>query len=481
MVYALDTELDNSWGVDRIDAEEVWTTYTGQGVNVAIIDSGIDNNHSDLNVEYGVNFVSKPSWKDPDPDKWDDDYGHGTHVAGIVAALGNGVGVVGVAPGAALYALKVLDRTGSGYVSDVVAAIMWATDPNGDGSADDRLDVINMSLGSTYDSWLLDGACLLAYAEGLILVAAAGNGGSVIYPAAYPWVIAVSATDINDELAWFSSTGSEVELAAPGVEIYSTYKDGGYTTYSGTSMAAPHVAGTAALVIAAGIPDVRGQLKSTAENINLLDTEQGYGLVDAEKAVLPTQQDTGTITGTVTNTSTGEAIEGVKVTADLLYSDFTTNSGTYILDDIPVGTYTVTASADGYNSAFQGITVKADITYTVDFALEEITEELQKLHVNSIDMWYKSAGPNRFVSTKVEIVSSDGTAVSGATVYLETTLPDDSKVSGSGDTTGDGTITFETRSRQTGTYTSTVTHVKKDGWEYNSIENVETSDSITVP
>jgi subtilisin family serine protease len=506
----------------------------------------------------GVNFVSKPSWRTPDPNKWDDDNGHGTHVAGIIAAEDNNTGVVGVAPGAALYALKVLDRTGSGYVSDVVAAIQWATEND--------IQVINMSLGGAYDIFL-DAACWLAYYyDGLILVAAAGNGGSVIYPAAYDSVMAVSATNSADELAWFSSTGLEVELAAPGVDIYSTYKDGGYATKSGTSMASPHVAGTAALVWKA-YPlllnnDIRTQLQNTAEDIGLLSTEQGYGLVDADEAV-EVSLDTGNIEGKVTDEADA-AIEGATVVVEGTdLSDITNEGGYYLLENVPVETYDVIASADdyysktatvtivkdetitqdftlqaiptylvsgtvtytdaensyvlegvtvtieetgqldttgddgayaisdvkegaykitavkeGYSSQDKNVTVGADIT--VDFTLEEITEELQKLHVNSIDMWYKSAGPNRFVSTKVEIVSSNDTAVSGATVYLETALPDGSKVSGSGNTAYDGTITFETKSRQTGTYISTVTNVVKDGWEYYSAANVETSYSMPV-
>lgn len=293
MVFALDTELDNSWGVKRIGAGFVHDDgNNGEGIKIAVIDTGIDRDHPDLddNLVGGVNFVSIPSWKTPDPNKWDDDNGHGTHVAGIIAAENNNTGVVGVAPGAALYALKALDRTGSGYISDVVMAIQWATDPNGDGNNSDKMDIINMSLGGAYDIWL-DAACLLAYYEGLILVAAAGNGGSVIFPAAYDSVIAVSATNSADELAWFSSTGPEVELAAPGVDIYSTYNGGGYTTLSGTSMASPHVAGTAALVWKANPTwsnnDVRTQLQETAEDLGAVgwDSKYGYGLVNADEAV----------------------------------------------------------------------------------------------------------------------------------------------------------------------------------------------------
>ena len=236
-----------------------------------------------------------------------DDYGHGTHVAGTIAAEDNGFGVVGVAPEASLYALKVLDSNGSGYVSDVIFAIQWATDPDGDGSANDRLDIINMSLGADRGNIFLKWACNLAYSDGLLLVAAAGNSGSVIYPAAYSSVIAVSATDSNDKLAWFSSTGTQVELAAPGVSIYSTYTStSGYTIMSGTSMASPHVAGTAALVWKANPTwsnnDVRTQLQETAEDLGAVgwDSEFGYGLVNAAEALgvsgeEPLPSETGTM------------------------------------------------------------------------------------------------------------------------------------------------------------------------------------------
>jgi subtilisin family serine protease len=293
VVYALDAELDNSWGVKHIGAGFVHESGNrGSGVKVAIIDTGIDYTHSDLANNFdaivkGYDFVNS----DSDPM---DDNGHGTHVAGVVAAGDNDFGVVGVAPEAELYALKALDETGSGYVSDVVAAIMWATDPNNDGNTDDRMDVINMSFGGTYNSWLLDAACLLAYYQDeLILVAAAGNSGNpggggdnVGYPAAYDSVIAVAATNQSDERASWSSTGPDVELAAPGVSIYSTLPGNSYGTYSGTSMACPHVVGVAALVIAAGISDVRGQLQSTADDLGVTgrDSKYGYGLVDADEA-----------------------------------------------------------------------------------------------------------------------------------------------------------------------------------------------------
>lgn len=232
------------WGVDRIDAEYAWATCTGAGVSVAVLDTGIDRDHADLaaNIAGGVNFISRPAWRPADPGRWDDDNGHGTHVAGIIAAVDNEIGVVGVAPGASLYGVKVLDRTGSGYISHVIAGLEWAV-ANG-------MDIVNMSLGLNEDVQAFEEACDAAAAAGVLLVAAAGNdGGAVDYPAAYTSVTAVAATDSGDVRASWSSYGPEVDIAAPGVAIESTWNDGGYEVISGTSMATPHVVGTLALVL----------------------------------------------------------------------------------------------------------------------------------------------------------------------------------------------------------------------------------------
>lgn len=285
MVYALevDGELDNSWGVKRIGAGFVHDDGNkGAGVKIAVIDTGIDYKHTDLDSNYkgGYDFVNS------DNDPMDDD-GHGTHVAGIIAAEDNGVGVVGVAPMANLYALKVLDSKGSGSYSDVIAALQWCVDYD--------IQVTNNSYGSSGDPGYTVKAAFDNSALAVVLhVAAAGNSGNltgtgdnIIYPAAYDSVIAVAATDQSDKRASWSSTGPDLELSAPGVNIYSTYIGiGGYATLSGTSMASPHVAGTAALVIAAGIFDVRGQLQSTADDLGATewDSKYGYGLVDADEA-----------------------------------------------------------------------------------------------------------------------------------------------------------------------------------------------------
>jgi subtilisin family serine protease len=268
------------WGVDKIDAE--LSNHTGLGVTVCVVDTGIDKDHPDLqaNIVGGKNFVAKGLTVDPA--KWDDDNGHGTHVAGTVAAVDNTVGVVGVAPSASLLAAKVLNRQGSGYLSDVMAGVDYCVQ-NG-------AKVVSMSLGSNSDVQALHDAVDAAYASGVLLVAAAGNdyGGPVSYPAAYDSVIAVSATDSNNNLASFSNVGPEVELAAPGVSILSTYKDGGYATLSGTSMATPHVSGVAALAVQANPlmtnAEIRALLQSTADDLGAVGKDNlfGYGLVDAE-------------------------------------------------------------------------------------------------------------------------------------------------------------------------------------------------------
>ena len=314
-----DDELDNSWGVNRIDAEVVHATNKGAGVKVGIIDTGIDCTHPDLNdnCEGGYDFFND----DASPI---DDYGHGTHVAGTVAAeddnadlLNSHPGVVGVAPAADLYALKVCSSGGSCPTSDIVAALEWASGitPEGVTVPAVQMHVVNISLGSRFPSTAERLATEAAYNAGVLVVASAGNSGNcggnndrVEFPAGYDSVIAVGATNKDDLRPCFSSTGPAVELAGPGVGVLSTVPAGdcrlctstGYREGTGTSMASPHVAGTAALIVASGIADaggdgfinddVRQRLAGTADDLGDpgRDIRYGYGLVDAENAVLGT-------------------------------------------------------------------------------------------------------------------------------------------------------------------------------------------------
>jgi len=217
-----DPEYQNSWGVDHIDADVVASNGNkGSGIKVAVLDSGIDYNHVDLNDNYvvgGFDYVNN----DSDPF---DDYWHGTHVAGAVAAEKNGVGVVGTGPEISVYAVKVLDSNGFGFYSDIIAGIQWSSD---------NVDIASMSFGGTSGSQALQDAVTQAYNKGLLMVAAAGNkgggGDSIVFPAKYDEVIAVGATYSNDNRASFSSTGSQLEIMAPGDDIRSTYPGGHYVT-----------------------------------------------------------------------------------------------------------------------------------------------------------------------------------------------------------------------------------------------------------
>lgn len=282
-------------GVDRIDVEfNVTANIDGiderVDVGIAILDTGIDQDHPDLNVVGGRRFytiATGPPWNRGTfvDDNYDDDNGHGSHVAGSAAAIDDGFGVVGVAPGARLWAVKVLDASGSGYLSDVVAGIDWVTENA------EEIEVANMSLSWQGNSTAAHTAIQASVEVGVVYVVAAGNDASDVYgsdgilgtsddiePAAYREVATISAMadsdgqpggvggstsyGADDSFATFSnfsatvdgnpviSPGAAIDLLMPGVEIYSTSKDGGYATGSGTSMASPHAAGLAALYIA---------------------------------------------------------------------------------------------------------------------------------------------------------------------------------------------------------------------------------------
>lgn len=283
------------WGVDRINATGAWKEGSnGIGIKVAVLDTGIDYTHPDLdaNVKGGVSLVGVQ--ESTNPKLWKDKNGHGTWCAGIIAAENNTIGVVGVAPNASLYAVKVLRNDGTGTYSDLIDGIEW--------SVDNGMQVISMSLGGTTNSTALKEACDAAYGHGLILVAAAGNEGDgdpttdeVLYPAAYDSVIAVSATNASDIAPYWSSSGDEVELAAPGVNITSTWLDGTYESHDGTSASCPHVSGTIALVLSMNstlqlgynTSQVRELLRETAHDLGVGGTDPvyGYGLVDAGEAV----------------------------------------------------------------------------------------------------------------------------------------------------------------------------------------------------
>ena len=286
-------EYEDAWGVSHIGSNALHDrNIRGAGVKIAVLDTGIDYNHPDLDGNFvaGDNFISiDPDNHDPYDDSWNS---HGTHVAGIIAAERNGEGVVGVAPEASIYAIKVLDGAGFGTLSSLIAGIEWAVA--------NEMDLANMSIEVGMDFASLEQACAAAEEAGLLIVAAAGNsfGDEMMYPARYGSVIAVTATGMDDAALSLSAVGPEMELAAPGDGIYSTTANGGYDLLTGTSQAAPHVTGVAALVFSSGFDmdlngdgivdqsDVRLRLRQTALDLGEpgMDNVYGYGLISAAAA-----------------------------------------------------------------------------------------------------------------------------------------------------------------------------------------------------
>ena len=510
-VYAVGAELENAWGVKRIGSGTVHDGGNkGAGVKIGIIDSGVDHGHQDLDGVYagGYDFVQD----DADPD---DVYGHGTHVAGTACAEDNGLGVVGVAPGCALYSLRVLNDSGSGSWGTTIAAMDWAV-LNG-------LQVVNLSLGSSQDPGsTVKAAFDNAEAKGLVIVAAGGNSGTpsgkgnnVIYPAKYASVIAVAATDKNDTRPSWSSTGEEIELAAPGVSVLSSWNDGDsphnpqpsildgdwYKEGSGTSMASPHVAGAAALVIAAGVTDgnfdgrindeVRAILNSTADDIGAVgkDTHYGYGLVNVAAAIASlvppspavnvnvntdktsyeSEVDTTAVLTVVVTDESGGAISGlgssdfatmVNGAATVVSFAGTATPGTYTSDldisSLADGDYTVEVTATDTRS----ISGSGTANFSIGHAPSEPTTAI----VNSIT--YITEGgknSNKHLSIRIAVIDDFGNPVANASVSINLTLNDNVVGSGTGTTGSNGMVTFSYKNALSGHYETKITGVTATG------------------
>ncbi|HMG19223.1 MAG TPA: S8 family serine peptidase [Gemmatimonadales bacterium] len=285
------------YGIARIRAAEAWAATTppryGEGVKVGIMDTGGDPLHEDLQYAGGYDALTNSTAAAAWADTLAVCRGHGSHVAGTVAATrDNGVGVVGVAPAARLYALKIFEAVDWDGNGELVCLAFTSTELAGlDWALQNGIQVINMSFGKSNHDEAEHQAIQAAVAEGVVFVAAAGNGGAVIYPAANPEVIAVAATNELDERADFSSTGPEVDVAAPGVGVNSTLPNNQYAAYSGTSMASPHVTGLVALLRSLDpnltVSQVRNYIQGWAVDLGPtgVDDEFGFGRVDALASV----------------------------------------------------------------------------------------------------------------------------------------------------------------------------------------------------
>ena len=427
------------------NTEAAWDVTTGSpSITVAEIDTGINENHVDFGTP-SSKFVAGYRWVAESGQTADtsitvgtnsDDVGHGTHVAGIIGAVGNnGKGIAGVAWGSKIMPLKVFNAAGGGASSDIAAAIVYA--------ADNGANVINMSLGGPQYSFAMADAVEYALSKGVVVVASMGNDGiaKVNYPAAYNGVIAVASSNGRDEISSYSTRGSYVSIAAPGEDIYSLSNtdNNGYRYMSGTSMAAPFVSGAAALLLSAKSSltpnDVRAIFDSTAHDIGPtgFDSSSGYGRIDVGAAVAAaagTTASVGKVAISLTNSST--ALSGVEVhlldssgtkvlqTARTADGSNGTVAGTATFQYVAPGSYMWSAGYGTQSYQSSGtFTVSANSTYTDshNFTVSTVQYTIQTLPVtNNVDV---GGGADIIVyDSNLNLVASD-------TGYISDSVGDD--------------------------------------------------------
>jgi subtilisin family serine protease len=383
-----DRYYDKQWGLDMTALNYAWNEETGDNsIRIAVIDTGVDTNHPDLtrriDTENAYNFTE---------DGMEDNHGHGTHVAGIIAALtDNNRGVAGVSWSGEILPIKALEDDGGGSNFSVADAILYAAGLHEDIDNPEPVDIINLSLGGGGYSELLEDAVNKAAEKGIILVAAAGNSnGSIDYPAAYENVIAVGAVNSSGNRASYSNTGSQLEVMAPGGDnsagILSTYPDESgdlYKYMQGTSMAAPHIAGLTALLFSSE-PELQKNNINTTEMIrerlqqaavhpgtDEFSYELGYGLINANFALQNVNQ-----IKVVLGSRSGENLD---IEKEITLSN---KGGSYIFGDIPPEEYSLIAWID---SNHDGIVNDGDYiqeSEPINFKIGDVIEQDLTLQIN---------------------------------------------------------------------------------------------------
>lgn len=419
---------NNQWSLAKIQAPAAWDTTTGNAaVMVAVIDSGVDAAHPDLNgkILTGYDFVNS------DADASDDN-GHGTAVAGIIgASTNNGLGMAAVAWASPVIPVKVLDATGSGSYSNIAKGISY--------SADQGARVINLSLGGTSNSRTLQSAVDYAWNKGAILIAAAGNNGNntPVYPAACRNVLAVSATNPSDVRTSWSNYGTYVDLSAPGESILSTYK-GGYAQLNGTSFSSPVTAGVAALLASAKPTLSNSQMANLLlENSDDLgaagyDEFYGYGRLNAAKAIaaavgssapdtvaplawIDSPSDASVLSGTVTVTCGASDNVGVArieiLVNDLVKATSSSDTISWSWDTSAVsdGTYSITARAydAANNSSSSTITVSVHNNTAAD------------LTAPTVQITSPTDGATISGMVKINIIGKDDVAITKMELFID--------------------------------------------------------------
>jgi thermitase len=370
-----DPRYASQYAPKKIFADIGWAAVQGSAnIRIAIIDTGVDGGHPDLagKLVPGYNFVHNTA-------NAHDDHGHGTHCAGIAAAAtNNGIGIAGVGFNSSIMPIKVLSSTGSGTSSNVANGIIWA--------ANNGAHVISLSLGSTSFSEAIRDAVDYAWNKGSLVVGAAGNNGNStpFYPAAYDNAISVGSTDANDQRSSFSNFGTWVDVAAPGSSIDSTLRGGGYGLMSGTSMAAPHVAGQAALLwaqlgVGTSVSMVRQKIESTTDPVgSWLRT----GRINVGKSLEVPQDQRHDFQPSSVKRTRGTRISGGL--ADLLRSD----DARYVLESTPL------------SNGLQRIEwwAQAQVSIPGQLLALEITSEVAVTSPGAVDLTLYNWGTKKWIS-----------------------------------------------------------------------------------